>query len=479
MPSTQRRSPPHQPSAARERIAAKRAARRARSLSPVTMVVIGVGVVAVVLLGLLLLRFQTTLGSIQQNDPRRVLAANTTQAGGLASVQSAAGDALNKPYNVLLIGVDKRPNPADGVRSDTLIVVHVEPQAKWASLLSIPRDSIVTIPKFGQAKINTAYSDGYANAEDLYGTGTTPDAAGGALAAQTIEQFLGINIAYVAEVDFAGFAQLVDAVGGVQIDVAQTLIDDEYPTEDYGVERIVIPAGRQLMDGATALKYARSRHSTDDFDRSKRQQQVLRALLAQVKARGLLETIGNINQYTDVLAKNVRTTLPLRDPGAIASLVGLARELTPERIVQLSINPNDVQVTVNGSDLYWNQADIEAVLARWQAGPQAVQLTATAEPAPRIQIINAAGVEGLATRMTTALRGKGYTLLDPSTGTQPLATTRIIDYTNRAEAASQLAQALGLPAAAVQAPDAAAPSAAGADLVLLVGQDYRQEWLGP
>ena len=478
MPSTQRRSPPHQPSAARERIAAKRAARRARSLPPIIIIVIGVGVVAVVLLGWLLLRFQTTLGSIQQNDPRRALAVSTEQVGGLAKTQSAAGDALNKPYNMLLIGVDKRPNLADGVRSDTLIVVHVEPQAKWASLLSIPRDSIVTIPKFGQAKINTAYSDGYINAEDLYGAGTTPDAAGGALAAQTIEQFLGIKIAYVAEVDFAGFAQLVDAVGGVQIDVAQTLIDDEYPTADYGVERIVIPAGRQLMDGATALKYARSRHSTDDFDRSKRQQQVLRALLAQVKARGLLENIGTINQYTDVLAKNVRTTLPLRDPGAITSLVGLARELTPERIVQLSINPNDVQVTVNGSDLYWNQADIEAVLARWQAGPQAVQPTA-AEVAPRIQIINAAGVEGLATRMTTALRGKGYTLLDPSTAAQPAAATRIIDYTKRAEAASQLAQALGLPAAAVQAPDAAAPPAAGADLVLLVGQDYRQEWLGP
>jgi LCP family protein required for cell wall assembly len=291
-------------------------------------VAIAVGVVAllvIVLAALALRRADQTLRTIEQNDPRRGPAATASAAqapvgavqatAASAPVEGSLPNALRDPVNVLLIGVDKRPNADDGVRSDTLILVHLDPQQKWASMLSIPRDSVVNIPHLGQAKINAAYAYGYTNAAAIYGAGTEADAGGGALAAETVEQFLGVKVDYIAQVDFRGFEQLVDAIGGVLVDVERPLLDAEYPTEDYGVERIFIPAGLQVMSGRTALIYARSRHLSTDFDRGRRQQQVLRALLEQVKARGLLENVAVLPEWADVLAQNVRTTLPVRDLG--------------------------------------------------------------------------------------------------------------------------------------------------------------------
>ncbi|MBC8162975.1 MAG: LCP family protein [Roseiflexaceae bacterium] len=469
----QRRAP-HPGRSARERIAAKRSARRPRL--PLRALLGAAGLLAVLLLGGLAWRFQSTVGTIQQDDPRRQAAAASAQIAGDGTLP-AAGGSLDAPFNLLLVGVDKRPNPDESVRSDTLIVVRVDPQQQWAAMLSIPRDSVVTIPNFGQAKINTAFTNGYNYAADLYGPGTDPDAGGGALAAETVEQFLGLKIDYVAQVDFAGFAGLVDAIGGVVIDVERTLLDAEYPTEDYGVERIYIPAGLQVMDGATALKYARSRHSSDDFGRAKRQQQVLRALLAQVKSRGLLENAGALNSWADVLATNVRTTLPLGDPQAIARMAGLARELNAERIVQLSINPNDVEATLSGSDLYWNQADLEMLLARWQAGPQLAQPSGTAPPAAApvlVKVVNAAGVEGLATKLTEKLRAQGFTLATPETAASVSPATQIIDHGDQPEVAQRLADALGLPPGIVQVQPAEGVSA---QIVLVVGQDYQAVWL--
>src|SRR5262245_52372062 len=239
-------------------------------------------------------RAHQALTTIQQTDPRfrqppPPSAAASTGAPLPTLFPTIPASTLHAPINILLIGVDKRPNPDDGVRSDTLILVHLDPQQKWAGMLSIPRDSVVSIPRFGRAKINAAYAHGYTNAAAIYGEGTDADAAGEALAAETVEQFLSVKVDYIAQVDFHGFEQLVDAIGGVTVDVERPLLDAEYPTEDYGVERVFIPAGLQVMDGRTALIYARSRHLSTDFDPGPRQPHVLRPLLEQVHCRGLVK----------------------------------------------------------------------------------------------------------------------------------------------------------------------------------------------
>jgi polyisoprenyl-teichoic acid--peptidoglycan teichoic acid transferase len=458
---------------------------RGRGLRVVGIAVGCIALVVIVLTILALRRADQTLRTIEQNDPRRSASAtaNAARVPGGASATAASApaeeplpNALRDPVNVLLIGVDKRPNSDDGVRSDTLILVHLDPQQKWASMLSIPRDSVVNIPHLGQAKINAAYAYGYTNAAAIYGEGTEADAGGGALAAETVEQFLGVKVDYTAQVDFRGFEQLVDAIGGVLVDVERPLLDAEYPTEDYGVERIFIPAGLQVMSGRSALIYARSRHLSTDFDRGRRQQQVLRALLEQVKARGLLENITVLPEWADVLAQNVRTTLPVRDLGMLNGLASLARELNSDRVVQLVISPEDVPIDVeDGSDIYWNRAAVAALVARWRAGPQ----TGAAVETARVQVLNGAQIDGVATRVSDYLRERGFDLAEPGNSPQTYEHTTIIDYAGRPATLQRLADALGLQADYVLAqpgPDAPPPS--GADIVVIVGTDYQAGWVG-
>lgn len=358
---------------AKERVAARRAAnglppRRRRGPSRLPLVAGAVALAVLVLVWAIWGWAGGTLRTIEQADPRR--GQQTTVAG--AAVSSAGlPTSLREPFNVLLVGVDRRPDPEEGVRSDTLILVHVQPAEGWAGMLSIPRDSVVNVPGIGMRKINYAYTYGYNNAESLYGAGTPPDAGGGALAADTVAGFLGVKIDYIAQVDFNGFQKVVDTLGGIQVDVARPILDPSYPTEDFGYERLYIPAGLQVMDGATALRYARTRHSSSDFDRSARQQQVLRAILDEVRARGLLNQAALLPELAGDLESSVSTTLPLSDLETLRGLAVIAQSLDPGRIMTMSINPNDVGiVSEDGSDIYWDPNDVTAQVARLLAGPQ-------------------------------------------------------------------------------------------------------------
>lgn len=429
-------------------------------------------------------RASHTLSTIQQQDPRRLVtptpnpqptAPRRGLAGGdLFPTQAPLPNALQQPVNILLIGVDKRPSETDGARSDTMILVHLDPQGKWASMLSIPRDSVATIPHVGRAKINAAYSSGFTNAVTIYGAGTAPDAAGAALTAETVENFLGVTVDYTAQVDFHGFETLVDIIGGVLIDVPLPLLDPEYPTEDYGVERIYIPAGLQVLDGRTALIYARSRHAGTDFDRSKRQQAVLRAVLDQVRARGLLENITALPQWAELLEQNIRTTLPINSLGMINGLATLARELKGDRVAQFSINPLDVAIDMeDGSDIYWNRRDLAALVARWRAGPDAAK-------SGRVQVINGAAVAGIAGRVSDYLSSQGFALNDPGQAAEVYEHTTIIDYTGHPDTRQRLAEVLGIAPGYVEAQPgtSAPPQPDDTDILLIVGQDYQKKWSG-
>jgi LCP family protein required for cell wall assembly len=176
--------------------------------------------------------------------------------------------------NILILGLDRRPEQGYVVRSDTVILATVYPPGPRVALLSIPRDLYVEIPGRGASRINTAHFWGEHEVEG----------GGPALAMRTVAQDFGVSVHHHVRVDFDGFRAIVDAVGGVDVVVEEPIVDNAYPTEDYGTMRIEIPAGPQHMDGETALRYARSRHGSSDFDRAKRQQQILIAL-----ARRLLD----------------------------------------------------------------------------------------------------------------------------------------------------------------------------------------------
>lgn len=355
---------------ARERVASRRgeppAPRRRGCVTPGPVALLLLGLTAF-LVGFLFFRTTRTLGTIEQNDPRHATAVQAAAAANTAVAELP--NTLREPFTVLLIGVDQRDNPDEIPRGDTLIVVHVNPTERWASMLSIPRDTLVSIPNIGEDKINAAYFHGYIYASELYGEGTAPAEAGGALAAETVEAFLGVPIDYIAQVDFRGFQRIIDTIGGISIDVPQPLLDAEFPTANYGYERIYIPAGLQVLDGRQALIYARSRHAGSDFDRSSRQQQVLQAMLHSMRQRALLDQIGLLPELVADVQESVATTLPVSDLNTLRGLAALASELSSERIVRLSLNPNDVGMNEIGTNILWNPEDVQLQVNRLLAGP--------------------------------------------------------------------------------------------------------------
>ncbi len=174
--------------------------------------------------------------------------------------------------NVLILGLDRRPNQGLTVRSDVVMLVTAYPQGPRLALLSIPRDLYIKIPRYGDHRINTAHFWG-----EREGAGGGPG-----LAMETVAHNFGVPVNHYVRVDFEGFRAVVDAVGGVDIVVDRAIVDSAYPTDDYGTTRIEIPAGPQRMDGERALQYVRTRRGASDFERAARQQQVLKALMRQM-----------------------------------------------------------------------------------------------------------------------------------------------------------------------------------------------------
>ncbi|MBK5225822.1 MAG: LCP family protein, partial [Thermoleophilia bacterium] len=190
---------------------------------------------------------------------RAVKASNDkVPADMLLALKKPPGDISSTPVNILFLGSDQRPG--ENARADTIMLMRVNGQKKTISQLSIPRDTLVDIPGYGdEDKINSAYVWG-----------------GPALMAKTVEGLTGLPIHHYVELDFSGFPAIVDTLGGVDIDVPKT-IDSQYP-QGLDWTQVHFDAGPQHMSGERALVYVRVRYSDDDFQRMGRQQQFVEAL---------------------------------------------------------------------------------------------------------------------------------------------------------------------------------------------------------
>ncbi len=183
-------------------------------------------------------------------------------------------------------------------RTDAIIVVRLDPERQRATLLSLPRDLWVPIPAVGQGKLNSAYVIGEQQGQ------------GAAFARDTVASLLGVTIDHTVVVDFAGFRSLVDALGGVTIDVPRELYDPQFPTDDYGYTLAHFTPGPQTMNGQQALMYSRIRHPDSDFERMQRQQLVLVAIANKLRERGTLQSVRQADQLTAALLPFVRSDVP-------------------------------------------------------------------------------------------------------------------------------------------------------------------------
>ncbi len=201
--------------------------------------------------------------------------------------------------------------------TDTIIVAKLNKQTKDISLLSIPRDLFVVYKNVDGAgrrsKINAIY------ANDLRGAGTERKAMN--VLIDKIEQITGEKIDFFANVDFRGFKEIINTLWGIEIDVPKRLVDYKYPTEDWKYETVIFDKGKQTMNGDRALKYARSRHSTSDYDRSLRQQLVIQAIKNKVASTYLLTSPEKIGELYKVFDKNIFTNVGVND--AIQLILGI------------------------------------------------------------------------------------------------------------------------------------------------------------
>jgi LCP family protein required for cell wall assembly len=246
----------------------------------------------------------------------QVLPGHQTGASNQPQTNSQTPDATPVPawdegrVNVLLLGVDQRLcEETNGVsRTDTMILVSLDPETRTASLLSFPRDLWVEIPTIGANRLNAAHFFG--DAYDYPGGGP-------ALAKRTFQENFGVPMHYYARLNFAGFRQIIDALGGIEIEVEEPIWDDHYPTDDCGFETVQFDVGQYHMNGDQALKYARSRHYSSDFDRARRQQQVLFAIYDKAKS---IYTIPRLPELWAAKSEAIQTDLSLIEVMKLARL---------------------------------------------------------------------------------------------------------------------------------------------------------------
>ncbi len=272
-------------------------------------------------------------GSSASADPSAELTPSPTPEPSLGSqvpeVSIPPWDGRER-LNILLIGADEQEG---GHNTDTLITVSIDPVTKQAAMFSLPRDTqFVPIPPgparsvWGRTygnKINSFFVNNRKRS-DLW-PGNDRTRGYNALKA-VLGELYDLDIKYFVEVNFDGFKKVVDAVGGVTINVQVPVVDDAFPGSTGRAQRLYIPSGIQHMDGEQALRYARSRNTSTDFDRGARQQRVLLSLREQANPQTLLPRLPEL---IDALKSAVRTDIPLDQ---LDELLGLASEVDTANI---------------------------------------------------------------------------------------------------------------------------------------------------
>src|SRR5512134_841068 len=240
-------------------------------------------------------------------------------------------DAANSRVNILVLGIDQREGMTDPARTDTMLLFTLDRQAHTAGMLSINRDLWVKIPggqRQREGKINTAHFLG--EVEQVPGGGP-------ALAMQTVQAAFDVPVQYYIRLNFSAFEQLIDLIGGIDLDVETTIDDPDYPDAGFGYEPFHIDAGWQHLDGRTALKYARTRATPgSDLDRVQRQQQVILAVRDKLlKEQRLPQLLTQIGSLLTVYSGSIQTNLT---PGQLQELIEFAAGIDRDQIYSVTLD---------------------------------------------------------------------------------------------------------------------------------------------
>jgi LCP family protein required for cell wall assembly len=293
------------------------------------------------------------------------------------------------PVNIVMVGLDQRTN--EFPHTDTMIVASIDPKTDSIRMLSIPRDLWVNIPNYYADRIN-----------DAYGFGGTP------LLIKTAEGVVNIPIRYYAVINFKGFEKVIDALGGVTINVKYTINDPTFPAPvGNGYAPLYIKAGVHHMDGRLALDFVRTRHQDPlgDLGRNQRQQQLLFALKQQALQPS---TLFKIPTVLDALGHAVKTNFPYSDLTYLARVVATAPKSHTKHL-GLNYSNNTVSnfTTAGGA---------EVLLPNWPA-IHSISRHLFYDPrlkSAQVEVLNGTGTPGEADSLGQWMRQSGFKV--PSVG---------------------------------------------------------------
>lgn len=365
-------------------------------------------------------------------------------AGEERAREALTAKVAQEPFNVLLLGSDARPDE-EAARADTIIVARIDSREKRVWMLSIPRDTRVEIPGHGVNKVNAASYLG-----------------GAALMIDTVEEFLGMPVHHYMEVDFNGFQGIVDAMGGIYVNVEVEIDDWKAATHSPNRRAQRIEPGYQLLDGEHALTFVRSRDFPDaDFTRMKHQQEFFKALASQsVRWGNALKLPGMAREF----ARNVTTDMGV---GQIASLAQAFRGVDVEAVQTATVPGEWISPYV-----IVDATEKDRLVARIMAGED-IEEEPAAEPtrAPEdisVTVRNGGGISGSAGMAAERLRVRGFAIGDVGNANQFVYDETLVIYRDDEEAARLVAEQLNttrlVPSRGMYAFDT--------DVLVVVGRDW-------
>lgn len=378
---------------------------------------------------------------------------------------------------LLLLGVDDRAweDNQGPPRTDTIILVTVDPDMQSAKMLSIPRDLWVEIPGFGEHKINQAYPLGESQGLTSGGPGLTM---------ATVEQFLDIEIPFYVQINFEAFVDIIDEIGGVKINVPEALVVDPL----QGQYNKTLQPGVQTLSGDLALAYARARNTIgSDFDRAQRQQQVIYAILQRLTDFNLIPTlIGKAPHLYQEVARGVQTNLSLQQ---ITQLAQLGYKIPPANLQSMAIGPSDVTNSISYDGLSILLPIPEKIQTLKEALLSSAWIPATTPIAPntdaedvaerptiianeesaRVALQNGTLTAGLASETQGIIASYAITIAEIGNADGIYAETIIIDYTDNPNTVNQLMTVLDVPPRNVY--NRYDPNAT-VDILVILGNDW-------
>lgn len=410
--------------------------------------------------------------------------------------------------NILVLGVGG-PGHDGSYLSDTNIIMSLKPSTGEVAMISIPRDLMVKFDNYGYQKINAVSSY-----SELKNPGQ-----GGEITRQFFQKQFNIDIPYYVRVDFQAFKDVIDAVGGVEVDVPVSFTDYRYPGANYSYQTVSFTKGSTPLNGEQALIYSRSRHGNNgegsDFARSRRQQQVMLALKQKLFSAGTLANPLVMKDIYDSLSTHVKTNLTFNQ---IIYLAGLSQHIDKERIKNVVIDDNrhgliiplsnqlgDVLAPKSGNfeiintfiaNVFENVSSttaldtpniaVSAITPTESTIKSPTSSTRISSTSAIIDVYNGTWEVGLATRVKKYLEGKGYFVRTVGNSSErPVTITSLYAPNPGVDAAFLTTMATDIPAklgkvvpswlvpTSTRTTSSSTPPAPPADIIVLVGTDFK------